>query len=203
MALHLSRSAAALPPLLAAQSVALLLRAQYWGRCFRATRFAFLDALYEVRTGGRRGARPERASTHQPPNHPAPQVLAATGVYLAFLSLLMASFGLAFHILFAHDQLEHDEFATLGRALVTMITWSAGNPLFSPLWRGATYPATACLMGVCYVFFVSMILGSLLVSLFIQALHRVGCGRCTGWGAGAAQGGVRKGRGSVPCGLLH
>ncbi|KAL4440082.1 hypothetical protein ABPG75_003083 [Micractinium tetrahymenae] len=136
--------------LAAVQCILLLLRLQYFSRVFRATRFAFLDDVKEV--------------------------LHDVKWYLAFLGLLVLGFATSFHILFRRDQEKHDEFSNIGKSLVMMTTWMAGNADLNPLYEHAHNPGkrvAASLLGVLFVFVLGTILLNMLISIMTNTLDKV------------------------------
>ncbi|KAL4438682.1 hypothetical protein ABPG77_006286 [Micractinium sp. CCAP 211/92] len=133
--------------LAAVQCILLLFRLQYFSRVFRATRFAFLDDVKEV--------------------------LHDVKWYLVFLGMLLLGFATSFHILFRRDQKKHEEFSTIGKSLVMMTTWLAGNADLNPLYEHAHNPVAASLLGVLFVFVMGTILLNLLISIMTNTLDKV------------------------------
>lgn len=55
------------------------------------------------------------------------------------------------------------EFAGLGRSFVTMLSWVAGDPNLTLLYRGVAHPLAACVIGAGYIVCFTLILMTLLV----------------------------------------
>ncbi|KAL4430657.1 hypothetical protein ABPG75_005913 [Micractinium tetrahymenae] len=150
VALYLGRLPAApriLPVACAVQCILLLLRLQFYSRVFPATRFAFVDDLKEVMRW-----------------------------YLAFLVLLMAGYAAAFIVLFAPDVAAgrgRREFGSLGRSFITMVSWVAGDPNLTLLYDGTAHPVAASVLGLSYVFSLTLVLMTLLISLMTNTLQKV------------------------------
>lgn len=131
------------------QCILLLFRLQYFSRVFNPTKFAFLDdikaVLHDVRW------------------------------YLVFIMLIVLGYSAAFQTLFRdpQDQKHHDEFSSLGKSFIMMITWAAGNADLAPLYKYSQNPIAACVIGVSFVFVLGMVLLNLLIGLMTNSLDRV------------------------------
>ncbi|KAI7841125.1 hypothetical protein COHA_005096 [Chlorella ohadii] len=144
---RLSISSDWLSILASAQCILLLFRLQYFSRVFRATRFAFLDSLKEV--------------------------IHDVKWYLVFLLLIMGGFATSFHILYRRDQEEHDNFSTIGKSIMTMVTWSAGNADLNPLYEKAHNPVAGSVLACLFVFVLATVLMNLLISIMTNTLDKV------------------------------
>ena len=133
----------------ATQCIFLLFRLQYFSRVFNPTKFAFLDdikaVLHDVRW------------------------------YLVFIVLIILGYSAAFQIVFRDplDQKHHDEFSSLGKSFMLMVTWAAGNADLGPLYKYSHNPVAACILGVSFVFILGMVLLNLLIGLMTNSLDRV------------------------------
>jgi len=131
----------------ATQCVLLLFRLQYFSRLFTPTKFAFLDDLKEV--------------------------IEDVRWYLLFILLILLGYAAAFQTLFRLDQKQHEEFSSLGHAFLKMVTWSGGDAELSSLYNHAQNPLAASLLGVSFVFILSMVLINLLIGLMTNSLNHV------------------------------
>ncbi|PRW33106.1 transient receptor potential channel [Chlorella sorokiniana] len=145
---RLSISSDWLSILASAQCILLLFRLQYFSRVFRATRFSFLDSLKEV--------------------------IHDVKWYLVFLLLMLGGFATSFHILYRRDQEKHDNFSTIGKSIMTMVTWSAAADAdLNPLYENAHNPVAGSVLACLFVFVLATVLMNLLISIMTNTLDKV------------------------------
>lgn len=84
-----------------------------------------------------------------------------------------AGFATSFHILHRRDQEKHDNFSSIGKSMMTMVTWLAGNADLNPLYEDSSNPVAASLLGVLFVFSLATVLMNLLISIMTNTLEKV------------------------------
>lgn len=66
------------------------------------------------------------------------------------------------------------EFSSIPKSLITMVSWLAGDPNLTLTYSHASHPVAAGLLAVMYVFVLGLVLMSLLTSLMTNSLKKVG-----------------------------